>query len=146
LTLCAFDRRIRFVDPAIVGTARSLLLQYADEFQFGLPAYCFMPDHLHVLAAGESEASDLEAFISNMKQQTAFLFAQAHRARLWQKGYFDRILRSEEETIVVARYILNNPVRAGLVKSFDEYPFSGSNRYTMQQLADAIQTHASDRK
>ena len=59
---------------------------------------------------------------------------------MWQEGFYDRILRNDEETIVVARYILDNPVRAGLVARFDEYPFSGSSRYSIPELADAIQS------
>jgi hypothetical protein len=75
-----------------------------------------------------------------MKQKTGFDFKQAHRTPLWQDGYFDRILRNDEETIIVARYIVDNPVRAGLVADFRDCPFSGSNRYTMQELADALQS------
>ncbi len=99
-----------------------------------------MPDHLHILAIGEELDSDLEAFMATMKQKTGFDFKKLHRVSLWQAGYYDRILRNDEQSIVVARYILENPVRAGLVRDFREYPFSGSNRYTMEALADAIQS------
>jgi hypothetical protein len=75
-----------------------------------------------------------------LKQKSGFDFKKTRRAPLWQDGYYDRILRSDEQTIVVARYILDNPARAGLAARFDRYPFSGSNRYTMQQLADALQS------
>jgi putative transposase len=140
LTLCAFDHETRFTSHEIVDPARSHLLQLADDFRFGIPAYCFMPDHVHVLAIGETLDSDLEAFMAKMKQLTGFRFKKLHRASLWQDGYYDRILRDEQETIVVARYILANPVRAGLVVDFRDYPFSGSTRYTMDELADAMQS------
>jgi len=99
-----------------------------------------MPDHLHILAEGESEDSELERFVSRMKQRTGFWYAQLHRQRLWQDGYYDRILRGEEQTLVVARCILKNPVRAGYVTRFEEYPFSGSNRHSFEELADAMQS------
>jgi len=140
LTLCTFDREIRFTASPIVDIARSHLLQHADDFQFGIAAYCYMPDHLHVLAVGESDGSDLEAFMRSMKQKTGFWFKQAFRRRLWQDGYYDRILREDESTLVVARYILANPVRAGLARTIEEYPFSGSNRYSLKEWGDAIQT------
>jgi putative transposase len=140
LTLCTVERQTRFTTHEIVDPARSQLLQRADDFQFGIPAYCFMPDHAHILAVGESLTSDLEAFIAKVKQKTGFEFKKARRASLWQDGYYDRILRDDEETIVVARYILANPVRAGLVVDFRDYPFSGSTRYTMDELADAMQS------
>jgi putative transposase len=138
LTFCTFERATRFKTADIVEPARSQLLQCAGIFRFGIPAYCFMPDHVHILALGEELDSDLEKFIGRMK--TGFDFKQAHRTPLWQDGYFDRILRNDEETIIVARYIVDNPVRAGLVADFRDCPFSGSNRYTMQELADALQS------
>jgi putative transposase len=140
LTLCAFEREPRFTTHEVVEPARSQLLQRARDFRFELTAYCFMPDHLHVLAVGESEDSDLGRFISRMKQDTGYWYSKTCRKRLWQEGFYDRILRNDEETIVVARYILDNPVRAGLVARFDEYPFSGSSRYSIPELADAIQS------
>ena len=99
-----------------------------------------MPDHVHILAIGEELDSDLEVFMAKMKQKTGFDFKKLHRTSLWQDGYFDRILRNDEQTVIVARYILENPVRAGLAKEFRDYPFSGSNRYTMEELSDAIQS------
>jgi len=56
--------------------ARSQLLRDAADAQFAVPAYCFMPDHLHILAIGESPNSDLERFMSTTKQQTGFWFAK----------------------------------------------------------------------
>lgn len=40
----------------------------------------------------------------------------------------------------VARYILENPVRAGLTRTFQEYPFSGSQEFTKEELADLWDT------
>ena len=140
LTLCTFERQNRFMTRDVVEPARSQLLQQADDFQSESPAYTFMPDHLHILAIGESPNSDLEAFVAKMKQKAGFEFKQRWRRPLWQEGYYDRILRNDEQTIVVARYIRENPVRAGLVADFRDYPFSGSSRYTMEELADALQS------
>jgi hypothetical protein len=69
------------------------------------------------------------------KQRTGFEFARSHGGRLWQTGYHDRILRTDEETMTVVRYILENPARAGLVAYFADYPFSGSDRYRLEDLA-----------
>jgi len=59
---------------------------------------------------------------------------------LWQIGYFDRVLREEDDTRAVVGYILNNPVRAGLAVRGVEYPFNGSARYSLEELAE----HAGD--
>lgn len=42
-------------------------------------------------------------------------------ARVWQTGFYDRAIRSDEDVADVARYIVANPIRAGLVKSVREY-------------------------
>ena len=47
------------------------------------------------------------------------------------------MLRDEDSEIAVVRYIMENPMRRGYVKSPDEYPFSGSARYTMDQIMEA---------
>jgi hypothetical protein len=58
---------------------------------------------------------------------------------LWQRYGYERTLRSDESSISVTRYILENPIRARLVKRIDEYPFSGSSVYSMEQLLEAVQ-------
>jgi putative transposase len=44
---------------------------------------------------------------------------------LWQQGYFERVLRNDEGTLTVIRYVFENPVRAGLVERYEDYPFLG---------------------
>ena len=97
-----------------------------------------MPDHAHLLAEGAAPESDLCAFMSSFKQKTGFAFATKWGRRLWQVGYYDRILRTDDATLMVVRYILDNPVRAGLVSRFSDYPYSGSDRYTLEELAAGV--------
>ena len=84
-----------------------------------------MPDHLHLLVEG-SEASDLPVFVKDFKQRTGFQYRRARGQSLWQKSYYDHILRTEEDVHGVARYIVGNPVRAGLVAAAKDYPYCGS--------------------
>ena len=62
----------------------------------------------------------------DFKQATGHLFSKRASGRLWQDGYYDHIVRSEEGVLRVARYIAANPVRAGLVPDAAAYPFTGS--------------------
>ena len=55
-------------------------------------------------------------------------------ARLWQPSYYDHVLRKDEDTVAVARYILENPVRKDLVEHFKEYRFSGSFAMELDRL------------
>lgn len=87
-------------------------------------AYCFMPDHLHLLVEG-SEGSNLISFMKRFKQLSAYRFKRENGSVLWQKGYYDHIMRVEEDVVSAARYIFENPVRAGLVENFVDWPSSG---------------------
>jgi putative transposase len=102
--------------------------------QFEILAYCFMPDHLHLLVEARSPDSDLIAFVNLLKQRTSFAYRRSHPERLWQKGYFEHIVRNDTSTQIIAKYVLENPVRAGLVKEPLDYPFSGSLVFSREQL------------
>ncbi|HJZ04900.1 MAG TPA: hypothetical protein VI935_09660 [Thermodesulfobacteriota bacterium] len=53
---------------------------------------------------------------------------------LWQKSFYDHILRNEESVIETVRYIFNNPVRKGMVGEFKEYPFFGSMVFDIEDI------------
>ncbi|MDZ4277654.1 MAG: transposase [Dehalococcoidia bacterium] len=104
---------------------------------FGLTAYCFMPDHVHFLVLNEREG-DLVRFMHRFKQRTGWWFRNRYlagglkasptdaRPSLWQKSYYDHLLRRGEDVAEVVRYILENPVRAGLAATAEEYPYAWS--------------------
>jgi REP element-mobilizing transposase RayT len=85
-----------------------------------------MPDHLHLLVVGEDDQSNLKKFISLFKQKSGYRFKRNYHEDLWHISYYDHALRKEEDIEKVASYILQNPVRKGLVSDLREYLFSGS--------------------
>ena len=86
-----------------------------------------MPDHIHLVVEGKAETSDLRRFAKVSKQRVDYIFRTGLGIRnTWQEGYYERVLRSDQATDVVVRYVLENPVRAGLVKRAEDYPFSGA--------------------
>lgn len=87
-------------------------------------AYCFMPDHLHLLVQG-SDRSNLIDFMKRFKQLSGFGYKTEAGKQLWQKSYHDHIVRRDEDLEAVAQYIFENPCRAGLVDDLALYPFSG---------------------
>ena len=117
LRFCTDKRRQVFTAQSPVDVVRSQILRGASEEQFAVLAYCFMPDHLHLLVEGQAEDSDCKRFIARSKQYSGFYFTRQFGTRLRQRYGFERVLRNSEQTFVVARYILENPVRAGLLAS-----------------------------
>ena len=86
-------------------------------------AYVLMPDHLHWLVTLRGHS--LDAVMRRFKSVSA---REVNRLRcvmgvpLWQAGYHDHALRAEEDLRAAARYLIGNPVRAGLVASVMDYP------------------------
>jgi putative transposase len=114
------------------------ILQSARLFDMAVIAYCFMPDHVHLLVEGCSDGADAIAFVHQAKQRSGYAFGRRGSDPLWQPSYYDRVLRHDDATIAVTRYIVENPVRGGLVVAPADYPFSGSTRFTMEQVLEAV--------
>jgi len=99
-----------------------------------------MPDHVHLLTEWQSEDSDARRFITHAKQLSGFYFKkQFDGERLWQRYGFEHTLRANEPTLRVARYMLENPIRAGLIARAQDSPFLGSDVYTVEQILEAVQ-------
>ena len=113
-----------FKKPETVQLCLSALSETASLHHMDVLAYCFMPDHLHLLVQARDDGSFLR-FMKGFKQISGYRYRQSAMQPLWQKGYYDHVLRRKEDVNQVAEYIMHNPVRAGLVDSPDRYPFSG---------------------
>ncbi len=134
LTLNTLDGCEHFANAELVADVRAQLLRTASELKFEIRAYCFIRDHLHLLVQGTAPSSDLRAFVSTAKQRSAHAARPKMRGRLWQAGYYDRILRPDQESEPVARYILLNRVHAGLATSVVDDPFVGSQTMTIDEM------------
>jgi len=77
-----------------------------------------MPDHLHWLV--QLGTNPLPKVVGLMKGRASRLAAAG--GPLWQRGYYEHAIRDEESLVDVARYIVANPLRAGLVRRIGDYP------------------------
>ena len=89
-----------------------------------LLAWVVMPDHLHALITLGTEES-LSGIVQKLKSNTARELKACNRQviQVWAPAFHDRALRRDEDLRDVARYLVLNPVRAGLVRRVGEYPF-----------------------
>jgi putative transposase len=138
LTFCTDYRQPVFQNAGVVSLALSQIVRAAKEEAFVILAYCFMPDHVHLLIEAMHDTSDCRRFIKSAKQYSGFHFQKQFKQKLWQRYGFERVLRDDEATLVVARYILNNPLRAGLAGDPCDYPFVGSDRYSVEEILEAV--------
>jgi putative transposase len=87
-------------------------------------AFVLMPDHLHWLISLSGNLS-LSKVIKQTKSYSSLALGKTNlklKGRVWQPGFHDHALRKDEELVSVAQYIVNNPVRAGIVESVGDYP------------------------
>lgn len=88
--------------------------------------YCLMPDHLHFLVSPGCNGISALTFTDQYKgKATNASWTVKWRGRLWQPRYFDHIVRAEEDLHAISEYILNNPVRKGLVENREDWQWSG---------------------
>lgn len=87
-------------------------------------AWVLMPDHLHWLVQ-LGESLSLDKLVRRVKSESARRVNQIHgrTGSLWQSGYYDHLVRDEENLRNVARYIVANPLRTGLVARVGDYPW-----------------------
>ena len=139
LTICVLNRSRVFVEGGAVDLVMVELTRTANDVRFSAIAYCFMPDHMHVLVEGTHPAADFREFVRIFKQRSAFRWRQQRGTVLWQRSYFERVLRDDEDTAGVAKYLLKNPVRAGLVERPEDYPYLGSMTVALRDLLYSVQ-------
>jgi len=122
------DQRLTgWLDDFSHARIREVLLHTVVRYDLLCPVYCLMPDHMHVLMMGISEGSDQQQAVVFMRRHLNAVL-DFHGVSL-QKQAYDHVLREDERERMafekIAWYILENPVRAGLVKERSGWRFSG---------------------
>ena len=138
LTICTQHRKRVFVNREAVDLVLLRLVQTATRYQFAIIAYCFMPDHLHLLVEGTADDSSVQEFVRVFKQCSSYHWKSSFGHVLWQRSYFEHVLRDGESPVKAARYLLANPLRARMVESAEDYPFLGSMTMAVRDLLCAV--------
>ena len=119
---CTAGRRTIFTDLRCGReVVRALQHLQAEQIATSL-AFVVMPDHLHWLMQLQ-ERKTLSVCVGSMKSDAVRRIRAKglRRGPVWQKGYMDRAIRREKDLVRVARYIVANPLRAGIVERIGDY-------------------------
>ena len=94
-----------------------------------LLAWVLMPDHAHWLV-DLGALDDLSQLVARLKSMSAGAcnnaLGSAKTTSVWQAGFYDRAIRREDDLLAAARYVVANPLRAGLVSRVGDYPWWNS--------------------
>jgi len=127
LTCCTWHRQKFLASPA-AATVRIDAWREADRLSgWSVGRYVIMPDHVHFFASPQFEAKPLGDWMRDWKRWTARqLIKNSHAVSpLWQAEVFDHVLRSAASYGEKWHYVFQNPVRAGLVTSPEQWPYAG---------------------
>ena len=104
----------------------SLLVRTVEHFRWQLWTYCLMSNHLHIVV--ETNLDGLSRGMHRLNGTYAQRFNRRHKRRghLFQERFSVRAIGSEEQLLVTCRYVLDNPVRAGLCDEAREWPWSAA--------------------
>jgi len=123
VTTVTRNRRPLFTD---ITTARLLIRELRhlhDDGDVISLAWVLMPDHLHWMIQLNNSWS-LPKVVKTLKARSALAVNRhlCQQGGLWQRAYYDHAVRKEEDIRQIARYIVANPLRAGLVRDIGSYP------------------------
>ncbi|WP_448679390.1 REP-associated tyrosine transposase [Pseudomonas nicosulfuronedens] len=124
LTTTTEQRVPLFTDFQTACVASSIFTRSSVIGRNRLLAWVLMPDHVHwLLELGAGE--DLAKSVGRMKAVSAREVGRktGRQGVVWASSFHDRALRREEDVVAVARYVVANPIRAGLVRTVREYSF-----------------------
>jgi putative transposase len=114
----------------------SASMHHLDGRRYDLDSYCIMSNHVHVLFTPlEQEDGRYHGLSQIMHSLKGYTAGRANEAlgcagQFWQHESYDHIVRDEEEFLRIRGYILNNPVKIGLVEHWTEWPYSYSQGHT----------------
>ena len=133
-TLCSKGDAQAFIKNEIISIFADILTSAVKKEGCIVPVYCFMPNHKHIIITGTCIDSNIWKTIVSYKQKTGF-WMSANKPEIGrQKDFYDHIIRTNEDIAAQVRYVLDNPVRKGLVLLWQEYPFKGSIGCKMEDV------------
>ncbi|MEZ5337424.1 MAG: transposase [bacterium] len=102
-------------------------------------AWVVMPNHVHLLTR-QIRGHELGKVVNQIKALSARRINRlcSNTGKLWQRAYFDRVMRDMDQLRRTVSYIHENPVQAGLVESAAAWPFSSAGSFSEVRLEEVL--------
>ena len=124
VTFCTYERKKLLACDAVHAAFAAFAMQAYSRHNIVVGRYVIMPDHFHLFVRGPDDFQ-LGRWIGILKQDIGKQIETSDSTPIWQRGFFDHLLRSNESYAQEGSYVRENPVRAGLVHNADDWPYSG---------------------
>ncbi len=123
LTTATFERQPVFADFACARSVVNEMRRFHDTALVSSLAWVVMPDHIHWLVS-LGHTHSLAIMVKMLKGRTALAVNRgaSRHGPIWQQGYFEHAVRRDDNLAGIARYIVANPVRKGIVRRVGDYP------------------------
>ena len=125
ITACAYRRRALLANAPVATAFVEFAERAYSDHNIAVGRYVLMPDHIHLFVCGPDDF-ELGKWMGSLKQCLAKHVIHAPSADpIWQRRFFDHVLRSDESYEQKWNYVRENPVRAGLVTNAEDWPYAG---------------------
>ena len=116
VTIVAQGRQAKFLDERVATATVESLRKLRNDFQFHVYIYCLMPDHFHGLIGPGESGRTLGGLCGAFKSLSTRDYWNWCDGKLWQRQFFDHIIRNHQDFEETLEYIRMNPVRRGFGK------------------------------
>src|SRR5215213_4730113 len=124
VTIVTEHRQTFFKDERIAQATIEILLNLREKYDFNLYSFCLMPDNFHgLIGIGESGIT-LGRICGDFKSLSTRAFWQFYNGKLWQRQFFDHVIRNEKDFLETIEYIRENPVKAKLVENWKDWKYT----------------------
>ena len=127
-TTDTWERRALFINLSLAKIVVEQIVACRERGFYKLHAFALMPDHLHVLITPSDETT-IEKAMQMIKGGSAHQMGieRPQQFPIWHRGFHDRWIRDAEQFWQAKSYIEQNPVKARLVGTAEQYPWSSAS-------------------
>ncbi len=126
ITITTYRRQNKLACPDVADEIIECFRECEERHGWAIGRFVIMPDHIHFFASPMKNEKPLSNFIRDFKKWThARAVEKGFDGKLWQNEFFDHLLRGNESYHDKWKYVLDNPVRAGLCESAEDWPYQG---------------------
>ena len=127
ITTCADNRKPLLACREVADVLLDVWRESSARYGWEIGAYVIMPDHVHFFCRATAKARSLSSFVGQWKEWTSkrIVHGLGYSSPVWQREFFDHVLRTSESYGEKWNYVRDNPVRAGLVARAEDWPYHG---------------------